>query len=139
MLLVIDTDCLGIHLLSLTEWNLTYVARDRSMDHSMSSLIIIGIWNNGWLLKALWLTYFNIKTARLYSSMQITWPWQPENRLCHSLITLRQNETRTKKLRYLCETLIVYILLSTFQLVHMVLTVNKPDVRRLITWKESAD
>ncbi len=43
------------------------------------------------------------------------------------------------KLRDLCETLIVYILLSTFQLVHMVLTVNKPDVRRFITWIESAD
>ncbi len=36
------------------------------------------------------------------------------------------------KLRDLCETLIVYILLSTFQLVDMVLTVNKPDVRRLM-------
>ncbi len=35
------------------------------------------------------------------------------------------------KLRDLCKTLIVYILLSTFQLVHMVLTINKPDVRRL--------
>ncbi len=43
------------------------------------------------------------------------------------------------KLRDLCETLIVYILLSTFQLVHMVLTVNKPDVRRFIAWIESAD
>ncbi len=41
------------------------------------------------------------------------------------------------KLRDLCETLIVYILLSTFQLVHMVLTVNKADVR--IAWIESAD
>ncbi len=43
------------------------------------------------------------------------------------------------KLRDLCETLIVYILLSTFQLVHMVLTVKKPDVRRFIAWIESAD
>ncbi len=43
------------------------------------------------------------------------------------------------KLHDLCETLIVYILLSTFQLAHMVLTVNKPDVRRLIAWIESAD
>ncbi len=36
------------------------------------------------------------------------------------------------KLRDLCKELIVYILLSTFQLVHMVLTVNKPNVRRFI-------
>ncbi len=43
------------------------------------------------------------------------------------------------KLRDLYETLIVYILLSTFSLVHMVLTVNKPDVRRFIAWIESAD
>ncbi len=43
------------------------------------------------------------------------------------------------KLRDLYETLIVYILLSTFQLVHMVLTVNKADVRRFIAWIESAD
>ncbi len=43
------------------------------------------------------------------------------------------------KLRDLCETLIVYILLSTFSLLHMVLTVNKPDVRRFIAWIESAD
>ncbi len=43
------------------------------------------------------------------------------------------------KLRDLCETLIVYILLSTFQLVHMVLTVNKPDMWRFIAWIESAD
>ncbi len=43
------------------------------------------------------------------------------------------------KLRDLCETSIVYILLSTFQLVHMVLTVNIPDVRRCIAWMESAD
>ncbi len=35
--------------------------------------------------------------------------------------------------------LIVYILLSTFQSVHMVLTVNKPNVRRFIAWIESAD
>ncbi len=37
------------------------------------------------------------------------------------------------KLQDLCEILIVYILLRTFQLVHMVLTVNKPDVRRFIS------
>ncbi len=43
------------------------------------------------------------------------------------------------KMQDLCETLIVYILLSTFQLVHMVLTVNKPDIRRFIAWIESAD
>ncbi len=43
------------------------------------------------------------------------------------------------KLRDLCQTLIVYILLSTFQLVHMVLTVNKPDIRRFIAWIVSAD
>ncbi len=38
------------------------------------------------------------------------------------------------KLLDLCEILIIYILLSTFQSVHMVLTVNKPDVRRFIAW-----
>ncbi len=43
------------------------------------------------------------------------------------------------KLPDLCETLVVYILLSTFQLIHMGLTVNKPDVRRFIEWIESAD
>ncbi len=43
------------------------------------------------------------------------------------------------KFRDLCKTLIVCILFSTFQLVHMVLTVNKPDVRRFIAWIESAD
>ncbi len=42
------------------------------------------------------------------------------------------------KLWDLCKILIVYILLSTFQSVHMVLTVNKPDVRRFIAWIESA-
>ncbi len=52
---------------------------------------------------------------------------------------LKTKENVKIKLRDLCETLIVYILLSTFQLVHMVLTVNKPDVRRFITWIESAD
>ncbi len=34
----------------------------------------------------------------------------------------------------LCETLIVYIVLSTFQSVSMLLIVNKPDVRRFIAW-----
>ncbi len=43
------------------------------------------------------------------------------------------------KLWDLCEILIVYILLSTFQSVHMILNVNKPGVRRLIAWIESAD
>ncbi len=43
------------------------------------------------------------------------------------------------KLRDLCEIFIVYILFSTFQLVHMLLTVNKPDVRIFIAWIESAD
>ncbi len=38
------------------------------------------------------------------------------------------------KLWDLCEILIVYILLSTFRSVHMVLTVNKPNVRRFIAW-----
>ncbi len=41
-------------------------------------------------------------------------------------------------LQDLCETLIVYIFLSTFQLIHMVLNVNKPDVRKCIAWIESA-
>ncbi len=45
----------------------------------------------------------------------------------------------TIKLRDLCETLIVYNLHRTFELVHMVLTVNKTDVRRFIEWIESAD
>ncbi len=52
---------------------------------------------------------------------------------------LKTNGNVNIKLRDLCETLIVYILLSTFSLVHMVLTVNKPDVRRFIAWIESAD
>ncbi len=43
------------------------------------------------------------------------------------------------KLRDLGEILIVFILLSTFQLVYMVLTVNKPDLRRIIASIESAD
>ncbi len=43
------------------------------------------------------------------------------------------------KLWDLFEILIVYILLSTFQSVHMALTVNKPCVRRFIAWIESAD
>ncbi len=43
------------------------------------------------------------------------------------------------KLWDFCEILIVYILLSTFQSVHIVLTVNKPDVRWFIAWIESAD
>ncbi len=43
------------------------------------------------------------------------------------------------KLWDLCEILVVYILLSTFESVHMLLTVNKPDVRRFIAWIESAD
>ncbi len=52
---------------------------------------------------------------------------------------LKTKENVNIKLQDLCETLIVYILLSTFQLVHMVLTVNKPDVRRFIVRIESAD
>ncbi len=52
---------------------------------------------------------------------------------------LKTKENVNIKLRDLCKTLIVYILLSTFQLVHMVLNVNKPDVRRCIAWIESAD
>ncbi len=52
---------------------------------------------------------------------------------------LKTKETVNIMLRDLCETLIVYIFLSTFQLVHMVMTVNKPDVRRFTTWIESAD
>ncbi len=52
---------------------------------------------------------------------------------------LKTKENVNIKMRDLCETLIVYILLSTFQLVHMVLTVNKPDVRRFIAWIGSAD
>ncbi len=52
---------------------------------------------------------------------------------------LKTQENVNIKLRDFCETLIVYILLSTFQLEHMVLTVNKPDVRRFIAWIESAD
>ncbi len=43
------------------------------------------------------------------------------------------------KLWDLCEILVVYILLSSFESVHMVLTVNKPDVRRFIAWIEWAD
>ncbi len=43
------------------------------------------------------------------------------------------------KLGDLCKTLIVYILLSTFQYVHMALPVNRSDVRRFIAWIESAD
>ncbi len=71
----------------------------------------------------------------LSSSMQITWPWPQVDRLCHGLITLRQMEIWTQS----CKTWIIYILLSTFQLVHMVLTVNKADVRKFITWIEWAD
>ncbi len=43
------------------------------------------------------------------------------------------------KLWDLCETLILYSLLSTFQLVDMTLTVNRCDVRRCMVWMESAD
>ncbi len=73
------------------------------------------------------------------TSMHITWPWPPVDRLCHDMITFKTKGNVNIKLRDLCETLIVYILLSTFQLVHMVLTVNKSDVRRFIAWIESAD
>ncbi len=52
---------------------------------------------------------------------------------------LKTKRNMNIKLRDLCETLIVYILLITFQLVQMVLTVNKPHVRRFIAWIESAD
>ncbi len=67
----------------------------------------------------------------IYTRMQITWPWRPVDRLCHGLKTKGNVNI---KLRDLCETLIVYILLCTFQLVHIVLTVNKPDAGRFITW-----
>ncbi len=43
------------------------------------------------------------------------------------------------KLWDLCESLNVYILLSTFQWVHMALAVNRRYVRRFITWIEPAD
>ncbi len=52
---------------------------------------------------------------------------------------LKTKENVNIKLRDLCETLIVYILLSTFQLVHMLLTVNTPDVRRFFEWIEPAE
>ncbi len=41
------------------------------------------------------------------------------------------------KLWDLCESLIVYILFSTCQWVHVALAVNSPDVRRFITWRAS--
>ncbi len=52
---------------------------------------------------------------------------------------LRTKRNVNIKVWDLREILIVYILVSTFQSVHMVLTVNKPDVRRFIAWIESAD
>ncbi len=50
-----------------------------------------------------------------------------------SPVTLRQNGNVNIKLWALCESLIVYILISIFQGVHMALSVNIPDVRRFIS------
>ncbi len=82
------------------------------------------------------ISLFPIKTP--CPSMQIIWPWLPVDRLCHDLITLRQKETWT----WSCETVWDCDFLhfaQYIQSVHMVLTVNKPDVRRCIAWIESAD
>ncbi len=43
------------------------------------------------------------------------------------------------KLCDLCDSFIIYILLSTWQYVHMALAVNRPDVRRCMAWMQSAD
>ncbi len=69
--------------------------------------------------------------------------WYPYYKHANHMTT-RPDYLKTKgnvniKLWNLYETLIVYILLSTFHLVHMVLNVNKPDVKRFIAWMESAD
>ncbi len=62
--------------------------------------------------------------------MQITWPWPPVGRFsCNLIRSEDKNGNVNIKLWDLCETLIVYILLSTFQ---WALTVNWPDVRRYI-------
>ncbi len=69
------------------------------------------------------------------SPMQIT--WSAVGRFSHDLITLRQKETW--KLWDLCESLIVYILLRTFQWIHMALAVKRPNARRFIAWIKPAD
>ncbi len=70
------------------------------------------------------------------SFMQITRPWPPDGRFSHNLITLKTKGNVNIKLWDLCESLIVYILLSTFQWIHMALAVNIPDVRGFIAWIE---
>ncbi len=56
--------------------------------------------------------------------MQITWPCLPVGRFSHGLITIRQK----KMLLNLYESLIIDILLSTCQWVHMALAINRLDI-----------
>ncbi len=61
--------------------------------------------------------------------MQIEWPWPPVGRFSHGLIIkLKTKENVNIKLFDLCESLIVYILHTTCQWVHMALAINRPDI-----------
>ncbi len=66
-------------------------------------------------------SFSQISTA--HTPMQITWPWV--GRFSHSLITFKTKGNVNIELWDLCESLIVYILLSTCQWVHMALAVCK--------------
>ncbi len=85
------------------------------------------------VLSVLWL--WNHCKGKHANHMTMTTSWQ----IMSWADYLKTKGNVNIKLWDLCETLIVYILLSTFQLVHMVFTVNKPDVRRFIAIMESAD
>ncbi len=72
--------------------------------HEQNELLWVSVWPSGVFL---WGKSLPI------SPMQITWPWPPVMN-----ITLLE----------LCKSLIVYILLSTWQWVYMALAVNRSDI-----------
>ncbi len=95
--------------------------------HNMKALVILSHWWSPFLPltclygknEILWVSvwpsgiFLQEKThPRL--PMQITWPRLPVGRFSHGLINIRQ----MKMLLDFCESLIVYILLSTYQWVH---------------------
>ncbi len=74
------------------------------------------------------LEYFRKKKLPRFP-MQITWPWPPVDRLSHGLIAVHKTKENVNiKLLDLCESFIVYVLLSTCQWVDMVLAINIPDI-----------
>ncbi len=87
--------------------------------YGKNELLWVSMWPSG---------VFSWERTSPRSFMQITWPWAPVGRFSHGLITLRLKKMWAFKLLDLCESLIVYILLSTCQWVHITLAINRPNI-----------